>query len=71
MEQQPPQIMRVGTSKTAWINIIEVCNFHNIPLEVMLERVTTRFQKPFMLDGNNRLIINAKINPEFFNSLIH
>jgi len=66
-DNQHPFVMRVGTSKTVWINIIEVCNFYNIPLEVMLERVAKCFQKPCRLDGNKRLIINGLINPKEFN----
>jgi hypothetical protein len=68
-QQEQPLIMRVGTRKTVWINIVEVCNSYNIPLDVMLERVATRFQKPYRLDGN-RLIIDAVLKAERFNSLI-
>jgi hypothetical protein len=66
--QLKPLIMRVGDTGTVWINIIEVCHFYNIPLEVMLKRVATRFGNLYTLDGNNRLLFNNRLlRPEQFN----
>ena len=60
----PIQLRRVGATRTAWINIHEVCESRNIPIEVMLQRVATRIQKPFALDGNGHLLIKGKLSME-------
>jgi translation initiation factor 2 subunit 2 len=67
---KPPQLMRVGTKKTLWVNYVETCNAMNRSPE----HVFTYFMAELGTDGSpddkGRLTIKGKYMPKYIESLL-
>jgi len=67
---KPPQLTRVGTKKTLWVNFQEICT--------MMQRTPDHVHQFFMaelgtegsIDGQGRLVIRGKYVPKYIESLL-
>lgn len=59
MDVSSIMLMRVGATRTLWVNIIELSNMFNIPIDVMVERVRTHINPHATMTGNNELLIKG------------
>ena len=55
-----PQVARVGTTKTCWINFVDHCNRMNRDYKHVLSFVLSELGTEGSLDGKNQLIIKGR-----------
>jgi len=67
---KPPQLMRVGTKKTLWVNFQEICNMMNRNPEHVLQFTLAELGTEGSIDGNQRLVIRGRYVPKYIESLL-
>lgn len=67
---KPPQLMRVGTKKTLWVNFQEICNMMHRNPEHVLQFTLAELGTEGSIDGNQRLVIRGRYVPKYIESLL-
>ena len=67
---KPPQLMRVGTKKTLWVNFQEICAMMDRPPEHVFQFFMAELGTEGSIDGNQRLVIRGKYVPKYIESLL-
>ncbi|GMH52389.1 hypothetical protein TL16_g10721, partial [Triparma laevis f. inornata] len=67
---KPPQLMRVGTKKTLWVNFQEICSMMKRPAEHVFQFFMAELGTEGSIDGNHRLVIRGKYVPKYIESLL-
>ena len=69
---KPPQLMRVGTKKTLWVNFQEICKMMHRSPEHVFQFFMAELGTEGSIDGTQRLVIRGKYVPKYIElSLIH
>jgi len=61
---KPPQLMRVGTKKTLWVNFQEICKMMRRNHEHVFQFMMAELGTEGSIDGNQRLVIRGKFVPK-------
>lgn len=61
---KPPQLMRVGTKKTLWVNFQEICKMMHRSPEHVFQFMLAELGTEGSIDGNQRLVIKGKFIPK-------
>ena len=67
---KPPQLMRVGTKKTLWVNFQEICKMMHRNTEHVFQFFMAELGTEGSIDGNQRLVIRGKYVPKYIESLL-
>jgi len=67
---KPPQLMRIGTKKTLWVNYAEICKAMNRSPEHVFQYFMAELGTDGSIDGTQRLIIKGKYMPKYIESLL-
>jgi len=67
---KPPQVNRVGTKKTAWLNFVEICTILRRDREHFLNYVLTELGTNGSIDGSYSLIIKGRFQPKQIENVI-
>ena len=67
---KPPQLMRVGTKKTLWVNFQEICNMMHRNPEHVFQFFMAELGTEGSIDGTQRLVIRGKYVPKYIESLL-
>jgi translation initiation factor 2 subunit 2 len=67
---KPPQLMRVGTKKTLWVNFQEICVMMKRQPEHVFQFFMAELGTEGSIDGNQRLVIRGKYVPKYIESLL-
>mmetsp|Transcript_1077 Transcript_1077/g.1339 ORF Transcript_1077/g.1339 Transcript_1077/m.1339 type:complete len:266 (+) Transcript_1077:63-860(+) len=67
---KPPQLMRVGTKKTLWVNFQEICKMLNRSPEHLFQFFMAELGTEGSIDGTQRLVIRGKYVPKYIESLL-
>jgi len=67
---KPPQLMRVGTKKTLWVNFQEICNMMHRTPEHVFQFMMAELGTEGSIDGAQRLVIRGKFVPRYIESLL-
>merc|ERR1719407_282543 len=66
---KPPQLMRVGTKKTLWVNFQEICKMMHRNPEHVFQFFMAELGTEGSIDGTQRLVIRGKYVPKYIESL--
>jgi len=67
---KPPQLTRVGTKKTLWVNFQEICTMMQRNPEHVFQFFMAELGTEGSIDGNQRLVIRGKYVPRYIESLL-
>jgi len=67
---KPPQLMRVGTKKTLWVNFQEICAMMRRSADHVFQFMMAELGTEGSIDGNKRLVIRGKFVPKYIESLL-
>jgi len=67
---KPPQLMRVGTKKTLWVNFQEICKMLKRNPDHVFQFFMAELGTEGSIDGNHRLVIRGKYVPKYIESLL-
>lgn len=67
---KPPQLMRVGTKKTLWVNFQEICTMMRRNSDHVFQFMMAELGTEGSIDGNKRLVIRGKFVPKYIESLL-
>ena len=67
---KPPQLTRVGTKKTLWVNFQEICTMMQRPPQHVFQYFMAELGTEGSIDGNQRLVIRGKYVPKYIESLL-
>jgi len=67
---KPPQLLRVGTKKTLWVNFQEICTMMQRSPEHVFQFFMAELGTEGSIDGNQRLVIRGKYVPRYIESLL-
>ncbi|EGB11615.1 hypothetical protein AURANDRAFT_14493, partial [Aureococcus anophagefferens] len=67
---KPPQLMRVGTKKTLWVNFQEICKMMHRSPEHVFQFFMAELGTEGSIDGTQRLVIRGKYVPKYIESLL-
>lgn len=67
---KPPQLTRVGTKKTLWVNFQEICTTMGRNPEHVFQFFMAELGTEGSIDGNQRLVIRGKYVPKYIESLL-
>lgn len=67
---KPPQLTRVGTKKTLWVNFQEICTIMQRSPEHVFQFFMAELGTEGSIDGNQRLVIRGKYVPKYIESLL-
>lgn len=67
---KPPQLMRVGTKKTLWVNFQEICSMMRRNADHVFQFMMAELGTEGSIDGNKRLVIRGKFVPKYIESLL-
>jgi translation initiation factor 2 subunit 2 len=67
---KPPQVLREGTKKTVFANLIEICNAMNRSPEHVIQYMMAELGTSGTLDGTQRLIIKGRFLPKVFEGVL-
>eukprot|EP00558_Chaetoceros_sp_UNC1202_P010711 CAMPEP_0197238106 /NCGR_PEP_ID=MMETSP1429-20130617/4706_1 /TAXON_ID=49237 /ORGANISM="Chaetoceros sp., Strain UNC1202" /LENGTH=250 /DNA_ID=CAMNT_0042697207 /DNA_START=71 /DNA_END=823 /DNA_ORIENTATION=+ len=67
---KPPQLTRVGTKKTLWVNFQEICTMMQRPPEHVYQFFMAELGTEGSIDGSQRLVIRGKYVPKYIESLL-
>eukprot|EP01038_Epipyxis_sp_PR26KG_P010555 gene10555-14181_t len=67
---KPPQLMRVGTKKTLWVNFQEICTIMRRSADHVFQFMMAELGTEGSIDGNKRLVIRGKFVPKYIESLL-
>ena len=65
-----PQVARIGTTKTCWINFVDHCNKMNREYKHVLSFVLSELGTDGSLDGKNQLIIKGRYTNKKLESIL-
>jgi len=57
---RPPQVVRIGTKKTSFVNFMEICKMLHRPQKHLLDFLLSELGTSGSIDGNNQLIIKGR-----------
>jgi len=57
---RPPQVVRVGTKKSSFVNFMEICKMLHRPQKHLLDFLLSELGTSGSIDGNNQLIIKGR-----------
>ena len=61
---KPPQLMRVGTKKTLWVNFQEICSIMKRSSDHVFQFMMAELGTEGSIDGMKRLVIRGKFVPK-------
>jgi translation initiation factor 2 subunit 2 len=67
---KPPQLMRVGTKKTLWVNFNEICKMMRRSSEHVFQYMLAELGTEGSIDGQQRLVIKGKFIPKYIEQLL-
>jgi translation initiation factor 2 subunit 2 len=67
---KPPQLTRVGTRKTLWVNFQEICTIMQRSPEHVFAFFMAELGTEGSIDGNHRLVIRGRYVPKYIESLL-
>mmetsp|Transcript_26604 Transcript_26604/g.58541 ORF Transcript_26604/g.58541 Transcript_26604/m.58541 type:complete len:229 (+) Transcript_26604:57-743(+) len=67
---KPPQLMRVGTKKTLWVNFQEICKMMKRSPDHVFQFMMAELGTEGSIDGMQRLVIRGKFVPKYIESLL-
>merc|ERR1712232_60326 len=67
---KPPQMVRVGSKKVAWVNFSEICKMMNRPAEHVTQFVLAEFGTEGSIAGAGELILKGRYLPKHAESLL-
>lgn len=67
---KPPQVVRVGSKKVAWVNFTEICNMMNRMPDHVIQFVLTEFGTEGSIAGDGQLILRGRYMPKHAESLL-
>ena len=67
---KPPQLMRVGTKKTLWVNFSEICSMMHRNPEHVFQFFMAELGTEGSIDGTQRLVFRGKYVPKYIESLL-
>eukprot|EP01039_Chlorochromonas_danica_P007863 gene7863-8675_t len=67
---KPPQLMRVGTKKTLWVNFQEICAMMRRNSDHVFQFMMAELGTEGSIDGAKRLVIRGKFVPKYIESLL-
>merc|ERR1711964_213714 len=67
---KPPQIVRVGSRRVAWVNFGEVCQLMNRTPEHVHQFFMAEFGTTGSLAGNNQMVFKGRFNAKHVESLL-
>jgi translation initiation factor 2 subunit 2 len=67
---KPPQLTRVGTKKTLWVNFQEICTMMQRQPEHVFQFFMAELGTEGSIDGSQRLVIRGKYVPKYIESLL-
>lgn len=67
---KPPQIVRVGSKRVAWVNFGEVCELMKRSPEHVFQFFMAEFGTTGSLGGNNQMIFKGRFNAKHVESLL-
>lgn len=67
---KPPQLTRVGTKKTLWVNFQEICSMMQRQPEHVFQFFMAELGTEGSIDGSQRLVIRGKYVPKYIESLL-
>lgn len=67
---KPPQLTRLGTKKTLWVNFQEICTIMQRSPEHVFQFFMAELGTEGSIDGNQRLVIRGKYVPKYIESLL-
>lgn len=66
----PPNLSRVGSTRTAWTNFKKICDTMNRPLEHVLSYFLVELDTTGAIDGSENLIIRGRYLPAVIESIL-
>merc|ERR1711879_199605 len=67
---KPPQVVRVGSKKVAWVNFTEICQMMNRPPDHVISFVLAEFGTEGSIAGDGQLILKGRYMPKHAESLL-
>uniref|UniRef100_A0A915IEP0 Eukaryotic translation initiation factor 2 subunit 2 n=1 Tax=Romanomermis culicivorax TaxID=13658 RepID=A0A915IEP0_ROMCU len=67
---QPPQVSRIGSKKTAFLNFVDICKLLKRTPKHLLSFLLAELGTSGSIDGNNQLIIKGKFQPKHVESVL-
>lgn len=67
---KPPQLMKVGTKKTLWVNYQEICRGMKRSPDHVFQFMMAELGTEGSIDGSQRLVIKGKFVPQYIESLL-
>jgi len=67
---QPPQVSRIGSKKTAFLNFVDICKLLKRTPKHLLSFLLAELGTSGSIDGNNQLIIKGKFQPKHLESVL-
>lgn len=67
---KPPELMRMGTKKTVWVNFQDICNTMRRNSDHVFQFMMAELGTEGSIDGNARLVIRGKLVPKSIESLL-
>jgi len=67
---KPPQVLREGTKKTVFVNLMEICNAMHRSPEHVIQYLMAELGTSGTLDGQSRLILKGRFLPKVFEGVL-
>jgi len=67
---KPPQVLREGTKKTVFANLMEICNAMHRPSEHVTQYLLAELGTSGTLDGQQRLVLKGRFLPKVFEGVL-
>lgn len=67
---KPPQVVRVGSKKVAWINFKDICTIMNRPQDHVFQFVLAELGTEGSIAGDGQLVLRGKYGPKHIEGLL-
>ena len=67
---KPPQVLREGTKKTVFANLMEICTAMHRPSEHVIQYLLAELGTSGTLDGTQRLVLKGRFLPKVFEGVL-
>jgi translation initiation factor 2 subunit 2 len=67
---RPPEVMRVGSTRTAWVNFKEVCDMLGRDMSQVTAFYLAELGTTGAVDGSDRLVLKGRYQPKYIESLL-
>ncbi len=67
---RPPQVVRVGTKKSSFVNFTDICKMLHRPTEHLLAFLLAEMGTSGSIDGNNQLIIKGRFQQKQIENIL-